>query len=107
MNWPVSLTITVTLSYLLGSVPFALLLGKVKGIDIRQAGSRNIGATNLTRLAGRTWGVAAFLLDFLKGLLPVLVTRWLWPWADDDRKSRPGGQRGSTGVNGGQARPSP
>ena len=96
MNWPVSLTITVTLSYLLGSVPFALLLGKVKGIDIRQAGSRNIGATNLTRLAGRTWGVAAFLLDFLKGLLPVLVTRWLWPWADDDRKSRPGGQRGSS-----------
>ena len=53
MNWPVSLTITVTLSYLLGSVPFALLLGKVKGIDIRQAGSRNIGATTLTRLAGR------------------------------------------------------
>ena len=103
MNWPVSLTITVTLSYLLGSVPFALLLGKVKGIDIRQAGSRNIGATNLTRLAGRTWGVAAFLLDFLKGLLPVLVTRWLWPWADDDRKSRPGGQRGSTGVKPGRA----
>ena len=96
MNWPGSLTITVTLSYLLGSLPFALLLGKVKGIDIRQAGSRNIGATNLTRLAGRTWGVAAFLLDFLKGLLPVLVTRWLWPWADDDRKSRPGGQRGSS-----------
>ena len=96
MNWPVSLTIPVTLSYLLGSVPFALLLGKVKGIDIRQAGSRNIGATHLTRLAGRTWGVAAFLLDFLKGLLPVLVTRWLWPWADDDRKSRPGGQRGSS-----------
>ena len=83
MNWPLSLTITLTLSYLLGSVPFALLLGKVKGIDIRQAGSRNIGATNLTRLAGRTWGVAAFLLDFLKGLLPVLVTRWLWPWADN------------------------
>lgn len=83
MNWPLSLTTTVTLSYLLGSVPFALLLGKVKGIDIRQAGSRNIGATNLTRLAGRTWGVAAFLLDFLKGLIPVLVTRWLWPWADN------------------------
>lgn len=83
MNWPLSLTIAVTLSYLLGSVPFALLLGKVKGIDIRQAGSRNIGATNLTRLAGRTWGVAAFLLDFLKGLVAVLVTRWLWPWEDN------------------------
>lgn len=67
----------VVASYLLGGVPFGLLLGKFRGVDIRTVGSRNIGATNLTRALGRSWGVAAFLLDFLKGLLPVLATALL------------------------------
>ncbi|MBI4583484.1 MAG: glycerol-3-phosphate 1-O-acyltransferase PlsY [Planctomycetes bacterium] len=64
-------------SYLLGAIPFALLLGKLKGLDLRAVGSGNIGATNLTRTAGKPWGYTAFLLDFLKGLLPVLAARWL------------------------------
>jgi len=59
--------------YLCGSIPFGLLLGKTKGIDIRQAGSRNIGATNLGRLLGRRWGVVCFILDVLKGAIPVLA----------------------------------
>ena len=63
----------VAAAYLLGSLPFALLLGWSRGIDIRKLGSGNIGATNLARNAGRAWGVVAFLLDFSKGLLPVLV----------------------------------
>jgi len=63
-------------AYLLGSVPFALLLGFWRGVDIRAAGSRNIGATNLARTAGRRWGIAAFVLDFLKGVLPVLSVAW-------------------------------
>ncbi len=62
----------ITLSYLIGGIPFALLLGKWKGVDIRTVGSGNIGATNLTRAVGRDWGIACFTLDFLKGLLPVL-----------------------------------
>lgn len=61
------------LSYLLGSVPFGLLLGKLAGRDIRLEGSRNIGATNLWRVCGWRLGLAGFLLDFLKGLLAVLV----------------------------------
>jgi glycerol-3-phosphate acyltransferase PlsY len=79
MTWHAVLTIAVALSYLLGSVPFGLVLGKLKGIDIRHAGSKNIGATNLTRLAGRPWGIAAFVLDFVKGLGPVVGAAWLWP----------------------------
>ena len=78
MSWQAFLTITIVLAYLLGSVPFGLLLGLLKDIDIRKAGSKNIGATNLTRLVGRPWGIAAFLLDFLKGLAPVLAAAWLW-----------------------------
>ena len=60
-------------AYLLGSVPFSFLIGLAVGVDIRKTGSGNIGATNLSRAVGRKWGIAAFLLDFLKGLLPVLV----------------------------------
>ena len=64
-------------AYLSGSVPFALLLGLLLGKDIRKIGSGNPGATNLARAAGRGWGIAAFVLDFAKGLLPVLAARWL------------------------------
>ncbi len=60
-------------AYLLGAVPFGFLLGKLKGMDIRQYGSGNIGATNLTRLAGREWGVLCFALDFGKGAGAVLA----------------------------------
>jgi glycerol-3-phosphate acyltransferase PlsY len=59
------------MAYLLGSVPFAYLLGRARGVDIRKLGSGNVGATNLGRVLGRRWGILAFILDFLKGLLPV------------------------------------
>jgi glycerol-3-phosphate acyltransferase PlsY len=59
-------------SYLLGSIPFGFLAGRLCGIDIRTKGSGNIGATNVLRVLGKKWGYAVFLLDFLKGLLPVL-----------------------------------
>ena len=61
------------LAYLLGSVPFGLLLGKSKGVDIRQVGSGNIGATNLGRALGRRWGLLCFFLDVAKGFIPVLL----------------------------------
>ncbi len=59
-------------AYLLGSVSFALILGRLKGIDIRQHGSSNVGATNLGRTLGKKWGIACTLLDMGKGLGPVL-----------------------------------
>lgn len=65
--------LTFIASFLIGGIPFGLLLGKLKGIDIRKTGSGNIGATNLTRALGKRWGISAFVLDFLKGLLPTLI----------------------------------
>lgn len=68
---------------LLGSVPFALLLGRLKGLDLRTMGSGNPGATNLARGAGFHWGVAAFVLDAGKGYVPILLGPWLIgdaPW---------------------------
>jgi glycerol-3-phosphate acyltransferase PlsY len=63
----------IALSYLAGSVPFGLLIGLAKGVDIRQFGSGNIGATNLGRAVGLRYGLLAFTLDFVKGLGPVLA----------------------------------
>ncbi len=65
------------LGYLLGSVPFGLLIAKSRGIDIRQHGSGNIGATNVLRVVGKPWGISVFLLDALKGVAAVLLARWL------------------------------
>jgi len=60
-------------AYLLGSVPFGLLIGLSRGVDVRRQGSGNIGATNVWRALGRKWGMICFVLDVLKGLLPVLL----------------------------------
>lgn len=65
--------LTLLLSYLLGSVPFGFLIARQKGVDIRAVGSGNIGATNVGRTLGRTWGIATFLLDFSKGIVPVIA----------------------------------
>ncbi len=69
--------ILVAGAYLLGSVPTGLLLAKAAGVDIRAAGSGNIGATNVYRTLGRTVGVLTLVGDCLKGLLPVLAARYL------------------------------
>lgn len=61
-------------AFLIGSIPFSLLIGRwIGGIDLRQHGSRNVGATNVARTLGLKWGLLALLLDALKGLLPVLL----------------------------------
>lgn len=61
------------LAFLLGSIPFGLLIAKAKGIDIRQHGSGNIGATNVFRVVGKKYGLSCLLLDALKGFIPVVV----------------------------------
>ena len=61
-------------AYLVGSIPFGLLLARYgRGVDVRRHGSGNIGATNVARTLGRGWGIACLLLDLLKGLLPTLL----------------------------------
>ncbi len=65
------------LAYLLGAVPFALLIGKAHGVDIRTVGSKNIGATNLGRTLGIRYFFQAFFLDALKGFLPVFVVHMI------------------------------
>jgi glycerol-3-phosphate acyltransferase PlsY len=63
--------------FLVGSVPTGYLLGRARGLDIRQHGSGNIGATNVWRVMGWKWGLPAFVLDVLKGFLPLFLFRTL------------------------------
>ncbi|MEP0845991.1 MAG: glycerol-3-phosphate 1-O-acyltransferase PlsY [Phycisphaerae bacterium] len=72
------LTIALALaSYLLGAVPFGLLIGCARGVDVRQHGSGNIGATNVGRVLGRPWGLLCLALDVLKGFVPTFAASFL------------------------------
>ena len=70
------------LAYLVGSFPTAHLVGKANGVDLRTIGSGNLGATNVFRTLGWKWGLAVYVVDFLKGVIPVV---WLAPLAGSDR----------------------
>lgn len=70
---PLSWLLCILAAYLIGSIPFGVVIARSRGIDIRQHGSKNIGATNVGRVLGRRFGVLCFALDFLKGAAPVLA----------------------------------
>lgn len=61
------------IAFLLGSIPFGLIIAKAKGINIREHGSGNIGATNVLRVIGKKYGISCLLLDALKGFIPVVI----------------------------------
>ncbi len=63
-------TLLLLASYLIGSIPFGYLIGRLRGIDLFTAGSGNIGATNAARVLGWRFGILVFILDFLKGAVP-------------------------------------
>ncbi|MEG2328150.1 MAG: glycerol-3-phosphate 1-O-acyltransferase PlsY [Akkermansia sp.] len=70
----ISLFLFIICSYLLGAIPFGYLAGRLRGIDLREHGSCNIGATNAIRVLGKKIGLSVFFCDALKGFLPV----YLW-----------------------------
>jgi len=83
----VSWAVCIAAAYLIGSIPFGLIIGRLRGVDIRLHGSQNIGATNVGRVLGKKWGLICFGLDCLKGAAPVAVagavngTLGRWPEA--------------------------
>jgi glycerol-3-phosphate acyltransferase PlsY len=83
MLLPVALVVA---AYLIGSIPFSWLIVRlVAGADLREHGSRNVGATNVARTAGKAPGIIALLLDVVKGYAVVMLARWLvarpqWPF---------------------------
>ncbi len=70
----------LTLSYGLGSFPTAYLAGRlIKNIDIRDHGSGNVGATNVFRVLGKTWGIVTLFVDILKGSLTIILAKSILP----------------------------
>lgn len=70
--------IFVLAAYLIGSIPFGLIAGfRVKGLDIREHGSKNIGATNVFRVVGKKWGGVVLLLDVIKGYIACVLPSFL------------------------------
>ncbi|MCK4564757.1 MAG: glycerol-3-phosphate 1-O-acyltransferase PlsY [Verrucomicrobia bacterium] len=68
-----TIAVLTIIAYLFGALPFGLLVAKSRGIDIRQQGSGNIGATNVFRCVGKGWGIFTLILDALKGFVPAFV----------------------------------
>jgi acyl phosphate:glycerol-3-phosphate acyltransferase len=72
--WPDA--IFCAFAFLCGSIPFSWLLGKMRGVDIRESGSGNTGATNLFRVCGKGPGLTGLFLDTMKGAVPVLIAKY-------------------------------
>ncbi|MCC6908829.1 MAG: glycerol-3-phosphate 1-O-acyltransferase PlsY [Phycisphaerales bacterium] len=86
MTDPVKWSILLVAAYGVGSIPFALIIGRARGIDIRLHGSGNVGASNVGRTLGRKYGMLCFALDVCKGLGPTVVAGvWCGLFAADMR----------------------
>ena len=73
----------LAVAYLLGSTPTGYLAGKLlKGIDIREHGSKSTGATNVLRTLGKWPALLVLLVDVLKGVSAIVFARWFYPWLD-------------------------
>ncbi|MET0154815.1 MAG: glycerol-3-phosphate 1-O-acyltransferase PlsY [Rickettsiales bacterium] len=79
MNESLLFCVAVCVCYLSSSVPYGLLLGKYAyGVDLRESGSHNFGATNAVRVLGKKFGAVVFLCDFLKAFIPLLALRLIY-----------------------------
>lgn len=77
MNDTIVWLIWIVGAYLIGGIPFGFLIGKMRGVDVRTVGSKNIGATNVFRTVGKKWGLLAFFCDVMKGFFPTLAASML------------------------------
>jgi acyl-phosphate glycerol 3-phosphate acyltransferase len=82
MTAPILIAIAIFGGYLLGAIPAGYLIGKARGVDLLNEGSKNIGATNAGRVMGFWWGVLVFVIDAGKGALPVALA-FLLPEPED------------------------
>ncbi|HZZ79255.1 MAG TPA: glycerol-3-phosphate 1-O-acyltransferase PlsY [Gemmataceae bacterium] len=82
MPWLIGF-LTLLAAYLVGAIPFGYLIARMRGIDIFEHGSGNIGATNVGRVLGRKFGILVFLLDFAKGAGPVALAMAIKPSFDE------------------------
>jgi len=70
-------TVSIVIAYLLGSIPFAYIIGKLRGVDVRKVGDRNVGTFNVFRHAGLVAGITTLIADVGKGALAIVVAKVL------------------------------
>jgi glycerol-3-phosphate acyltransferase PlsY len=71
------IVLSIIIAYLLGSIPFAYIIGRLRGLDVRQVGDRNVGTFNVFRHAGMSAGIATLVADVGKGALAIVVAKLL------------------------------
>ena len=73
-HWKTAVFVVLpAIAYVIGSIPFGVMIARLHQVDLRKAGSGNVGATNVGRVVGRPWGYLCFVLDVAKGFVPVWV----------------------------------
>ena len=77
MSEPIFSLLLCLFAFFCGAIPFGFIAGRRKGIDLREHGSKNIGATNTLRVLGKKAGITVLILDAVKGLIPVLLAKYL------------------------------
>lgn len=95
----IPLIVFIILSYLIGAIPFALLIARTRGVDIRAVGSGNVGATNVFRSVDKRLGVLTFACDVLKGFLPAILFP-LWATAGIENAENAGLLYGCAAIAG-------
>jgi acyl phosphate:glycerol-3-phosphate acyltransferase len=68
----------IAISYLMGSFPTAYIVARLKGVNIFEVGSGNMGGTNAIRALGTGWGILVLVIDILKGIIAILISRYVW-----------------------------
>jgi acyl phosphate:glycerol-3-phosphate acyltransferase len=98
MNTILYMLVTGLAAYLAGAIPFGFLIARLRGVDIRTVGSRNIGATNVFRSIGKSWGIATFILDLGKGLCGAVAIPALAAWLLETTPRNPAAWRLLGGI---------
>jgi len=83
MSAPLTILVIIITSYLLGAIPVAYLIARFNSVNIFEVGSGNMGTTNVIRAVGPVMGILVLVLDALKGVVAILLARWLWSDAPD------------------------
>ncbi len=78
MDWMI-IVVIVTISYVLGAIPTAYVIARIKSVNIFEVGSGNMGATNVSRALGLGWGVLVWILDMAKGIIAIGIARQIAP----------------------------
>ncbi len=87
MNMNLLLFLLVPVSFIIGSIPFGLIFTRGTGIDLRNTGSRNIGATNVLRSVGKLPAILTLLFDGLKGAIPVIICKYILSTSNPEMSS--------------------